>query len=56
MEIILLLCGLLFLIGVLGLGAVVLLVKLGVAIQYWKAPDTDTIDAEYTIEQQQDID
>ena len=56
MEILLVFCGLLFLIGLLGLGALVLLVKLGVALQYWAEPDPDTIDAEYSIEQQQEID
>jgi len=56
MEILLLFCGLLLLIGLLGLGALVLLVKLGVILQYWSQPDADTIDAEYTIEQQKEID
>lgn len=56
MEILFLLCGLLFLAGVIGLGSLVLLLKLGVIARYWTTSEPDTIDAEYTLDQQQDLD
>lgn len=43
--------------GLIGLGGVILLIKLGVIAQYWLKDDIpDTIDAEYTLEQQGEAD
>jgi hypothetical protein len=43
------------LLGLIGLGGVLLLVKLGVIAHYWLKDETpDTIDAEYTLAQQED--
>lgn len=45
------------LLGLIGLGGILLLVKLGVIAQYWlKNDEADVIDAEYSLEQQEDVD
>lgn len=44
-----------FALVLLGIGAFILLLKLGVIAGYWRRRDPDVIDAEYTLAQQEDI-
>lgn len=43
------------LLPVLGIGGIILLLKLGVISSYWRRPDHDVIDVEYSLAQEEDF-